>query len=82
MQSDITEVAGVAESSSASAEQVSATTQETSASAQEIAASAQDLARTAEGLERLVAQFKVARWPRPADQGDREAGAVAPAPLH
>ena len=59
MQTDITEVAGVAESSSASAEQVSASTQETSASAQEIASSAQELARTAEDLERLVGQFKV-----------------------
>ena len=40
MQSDITEVASVAEESSASAEQVSASTQQTSASTQEIAASA------------------------------------------
>jgi methyl-accepting chemotaxis protein len=55
----IVQVAGVAETSSASAEQVSATTQEMSASAQEIASSAQELARTAEDLERLVNQFKV-----------------------
>jgi methyl-accepting chemotaxis protein len=60
MQGDITEVAGVAESSSASAEQVSASTEETTASAQEIASSSQELARTAETLERLVGQFRVA----------------------
>ncbi|WP_210490996.1 methyl-accepting chemotaxis protein [Patulibacter sp. SYSU D01012] len=54
---DISEVASVAESSSASAEQVSASTQQTSASTQEVAASAQELARTAEELEALVARF-------------------------
>ena len=57
---DVTEVAGVAEESSASAEQVSASTQQTSASTQEIAASAQSLAVTAEQLNSLVARFKVA----------------------
>jgi methyl-accepting chemotaxis protein len=59
MREDITEVAAVAEQSSASVEQVSASTEETSASAQEIAASAEELARTAAGLEQLVARFKV-----------------------
>ena len=54
------EVAAVAESSSASTEQVSASTEQTSASAQQIAASAQELARTAEGLEALVSQFRIA----------------------
>jgi methyl-accepting chemotaxis protein len=54
-----TEVASVAEQSSASAEQVSASTEETSASTQEIAASAQQLASTAEELNRLVAAFTV-----------------------
>ena len=58
-ESDIAEVAAVAEQSSASAEQVSASTQQTCASTQEIAASAQDLARTAEELDALVAHFKV-----------------------
>jgi len=57
---DVTEVAAVAEQSSASAEQVSASTQQTSASTQEIAASASDLARTADALNTLVSQFKVA----------------------
>ena len=55
----ISEVAAVAEQSSASAEQVSASTQETSASTQEIAASAQSLAATAEQLNALVGRFKV-----------------------
>ena len=55
----ISEVAAVAEQSSASAEQVSASTQETSASTQEIASSAAELARTAEQLDQLVRRFKV-----------------------
>ena len=54
------EIASVAEQSSASAEQVSAATQETSATAQELAESAQDLNRTAANLERIVAQFTLA----------------------
>ena len=54
-----TEVASVAEQSSASTEEVSASTEQTSASAQEIAASAQDLANTAQELNRLVEQFKL-----------------------
>jgi methyl-accepting chemotaxis protein len=60
MQSDITEVASVAEASSASAEQVSASTQQTSASTQEIASSAAELANTAEQLASLVGRFKTA----------------------
>jgi methyl-accepting chemotaxis protein len=58
IQIDITEVASVAEASSASAEQVSASTEETSASTQEIASSAQELASTAEQLAALVGRFK------------------------
>jgi methyl-accepting chemotaxis protein len=56
-ESDIGEVAAVAEQSSASAEQVSASTQQTSASTQEIAASAQQLAGTAERLDAIVGRF-------------------------
>jgi methyl-accepting chemotaxis protein len=56
---DITEVASVAEESSASTEQVSASTQETSASTQEIAASAQSLSSTAQELNQLVSRFTV-----------------------
>jgi len=59
VQQSISEVAEVAEQSSASTEQVSASTEETSASAQEIAASAQQLASSAAGLEKLVGTFKV-----------------------
>jgi methyl-accepting chemotaxis protein len=55
----ISEVAAVAEQSSASAEEVSASTEETSASTEEIAASAQSLAATAEQLDTLVRRFKV-----------------------
>ena len=61
VQTDMSEVAAVAEQSSASSEQVSASTEETSASAQEIASSAQGLARTAEELETLVGRFQLAR---------------------
>ncbi len=60
-ETDIAEVAAVAEQSSASAEQVSASTQQTSASTQEIAASAQTLAATAETLNGLVGRFKLDR---------------------
>ncbi|WP_157591956.1 methyl-accepting chemotaxis protein [Solirubrobacter soli] len=63
-QSDITEVASVAEESSASAEQVSASTQETSASSQEIAASAQAMAGTAQLLSDLVGRFQLAEEAR------------------
>jgi methyl-accepting chemotaxis protein len=59
MQTDMAEIAAVAEESSASAEQVSASTEQTSASTQEIAASAQSLARSAEQLEQLVGRFKL-----------------------
>jgi methyl-accepting chemotaxis protein len=60
-QTDIGEVAAVAEQSSASVEQVSASTQQTSAATQEIAASAGELAETAASLERLVATFRLER---------------------
>ena len=50
---DITEVASVAEESSASAEQVSASTQQTAASTQEIAVSAGGLATSAEQLHAI-----------------------------
>ena len=61
-ESDIAEVAAVAEQSSASAEQVSASTQQTSASTQEIASNAQELAgdRHAAG-QRSSAAFTLAR---------------------
>jgi methyl-accepting chemotaxis protein len=51
------EVAAVAEASSAATEEVSASTSETSASTQQIAASAQQLANTAEQLQRSVGRF-------------------------
>ncbi len=56
-----TEVASVAEQTSASTQQVSASTEQTSASAQEIAGSAQALAGTADELQQLVAQFTLRR---------------------
>ena len=58
-ESDIADVASVAEESSASAEEVSASTEQTSASTQEIAASAQSLASTASELDELVRRFKL-----------------------
>jgi methyl-accepting chemotaxis protein len=57
MRGDLRDVAGVAESSSASTEQVSASAQQTSASTQEIASSAQALADQATRLEQLVGRF-------------------------
>jgi methyl-accepting chemotaxis protein len=60
MQTDMADVAAIAEQSSASTEQVSASTQETSASAQEMASSARQLAGNATDLEQLVARFQVA----------------------
>ncbi|PTL60815.1 methyl-accepting chemotaxis protein [Paraconexibacter algicola] len=60
MQADMSDVASVAEQSSASAQQVSASTQQTSASAQEIATSAAELAGRATTLEQLVGRFKLA----------------------
>jgi methyl-accepting chemotaxis protein len=59
MKDDMTEVAGVAEASSAATEEVSASTQQTSAAAQQISASAAELAGTASELEGLVQRFKV-----------------------
>jgi hypothetical protein len=58
-ENDITDVAGLAEQSSAAAEQVSASTQQTSASTQQIASSASELAHTAEQLNQLVGRFRV-----------------------
>ena len=60
MTNSLTEVAAVAEQSSASVEQVSASTQETTASTAEIVTSAERLSTTAGELERLVARFRVA----------------------
>jgi methyl-accepting chemotaxis protein len=57
VQSDMGEVASVAEQTSASTEEVSASTQQTSAAVQEIAAAAQELSGRAEELEALVARF-------------------------
>ncbi len=59
MEGGISEVASVAEQSSASAEEVSASTEQTSAATQEIAAGAAELAGTAERLERLVRSFRL-----------------------
>jgi methyl-accepting chemotaxis protein len=59
MESDMREVAAVAEQSSASSEEVSAATQETSASTQQIAASAQELASSAGRLEALCERFSL-----------------------
>ena len=60
MHDSVTEVAGVAEQSSASTQQVSAATEQTSASTQQIASSAHGLSTAADELERLVAQFTLA----------------------
>jgi methyl-accepting chemotaxis protein len=59
MQREVTDVAAVAEQSSASAQQVSASTQETSASTQEIATSAAAMARMAEALQHEVGAFRI-----------------------
>jgi methyl-accepting chemotaxis protein len=56
---DLSEVAAVAEQSSASSQQVSASTEQTSASTQQISASAQHLATIATELETMISQFKV-----------------------
>jgi methyl-accepting chemotaxis protein len=58
MRERMTDIASVAEQSSASTEEVSASTEQTSASTQEIAASAQELAASAADLEKLVARFR------------------------
>jgi methyl-accepting chemotaxis protein len=57
VQSDMGEVASVAEQTSASTEEVSASTQQTSASVQQIAAAAQELSGRAAELEALVGRF-------------------------
>ena len=54
------EIASVAEGSSASAEEVSASTEQTAATAHELATAAQDLNSTAAELDRLVRQFTLA----------------------
>jgi methyl-accepting chemotaxis protein len=59
MEGGISDVASVAEESSASAEEVSASTQETSAATEQIAAGAAELARTAAQLEQLVQTFRI-----------------------
>jgi methyl-accepting chemotaxis protein len=59
LQSDLHEVAGVAERSTAASEQVSAAAQETTASATEISGSVERLHGTAEELQRLVARFRL-----------------------
>jgi methyl-accepting chemotaxis protein len=61
VQSDMGEVASVAEQTSASTEEVSASTQQTSAAVQQIAAAAQELSGRAEELEALVGRFTLAR---------------------
>jgi methyl-accepting chemotaxis protein len=55
------EIASVAEESSASAEEVSASTEQTAATAHELATAAQDLSHTAGELDRLVRQFTLAQ---------------------
>jgi methyl-accepting chemotaxis protein len=57
IQVEITAVASVAESSSASAEEVSASTEETSASTDQIHQSARKLLDTANELEQVVTCF-------------------------
>ena len=59
MRTELSDIASVAESSSASTEEVSASAQQTSATTQEIASSAQDLADQAQRLDRLVGQFEL-----------------------
>src|SRR4051794_31438104 len=57
MTEDITDVASVAEESSAASEEVAASTHETTASTQQIAASAQELAASATELHHLANRF-------------------------
>jgi methyl-accepting chemotaxis protein len=59
LQSDLSEVAGVAERSSAASEQVSAAAQQTTASASEITSSVGQLHGTAEELQGLVSRFRL-----------------------
>ena len=57
MRREITDIAAVAEQSSASAQQVSASSQQTSAATQQIASAAADLATTATSLDRALGTF-------------------------
>jgi methyl-accepting chemotaxis protein len=57
VQTDMGEVASVAEQTSASTDEVSASTQQTSAAVQQIAAAAQELSSRADELEGLVGRF-------------------------
>src|SRR3954447_21768633 len=57
MTEDVTDVASIAEQSSAAAEQVAASTQDTSTSTRQIAASAEELASSADELRRLAGRF-------------------------
>ena len=59
LQSDLHEVAGVAERSTAASEQVSAAAQQTTASTSEITVTVGRLHGTAEELERLVSRFRL-----------------------
>ena len=59
LQSDLHEVAGVAERSTAASEQASAAAQQTTASATEITGSVGRLHGTAEELQRLVSRFRL-----------------------
>jgi methyl-accepting chemotaxis protein len=60
MTEDITEVASIAEESSAASEQVAASTEQTASSTQQIAASAEELATSAGELHRLAGRFTLA----------------------
>ncbi|HEY6886246.1 MAG TPA: HAMP domain-containing methyl-accepting chemotaxis protein [Solirubrobacter sp.] len=59
LQSDLNEVAGVAERSTAASEQVSAAAQQTTASSTEITSSAERLHGTAEELQGLISRFRL-----------------------
>jgi methyl-accepting chemotaxis protein len=59
MTEDVTDVASVAEESSAAAEQVAASTVETETSTQQIASSAEELAASARELHKLAGRFKL-----------------------
>ena len=79
VQSDMGEVASVAEQTSASTEEVSASTQQTSAAVQQIAAAAQELSGRAEELEALVGRFTLsASSPRRARLGGVAASGATP----
>ena len=59
LRSDLNEVAGVAERSTAASEQVSAAAQQTTASSTEITSSAERLHGTAEELQGLISRFRL-----------------------